>query len=43
MIGSNRIDVTPLLSATFPVEDARSAFTLACDKDKAIKVQLAFA
>ncbi len=42
LIGSNGIDVTPLLSASYPIDEAGDAFALACDKDKAMKVQLAF-
>ncbi|WP_245466208.1 hypothetical protein [Mesorhizobium sp. M7A.F.Ca.MR.245.00.0.0] len=43
LIGSGRIDVAPLLSATTPVTDANDAFLLAGDKSRAIKVQIAFA
>lgn len=42
LISSNRIDVSPLLSAVMPVTDAVAAFDLALDKSRAIKVQLAF-
>lgn len=42
LLGSGRIDVSPLLSAVVPVERAREAFDLASDKSKAMKVQLAF-
>ena len=43
MIGSGRIDLSPLLTATIPVDRAVEAFDLASDKSKAIKVQLDFA
>ena len=43
MIGSGRIDLSPLLTATIPVDRAVEAFDLAADKSKAIKVQLDFA
>jgi L-idonate 5-dehydrogenase len=43
MIGSGTIDLSPLLTATVPVERAVEAFDLAADKSKAIKVQLDFA
>ncbi len=42
MIGSKTIDLSPLLTATIPVERAIEAFDLAADKSKAMKVQLAF-
>ncbi len=42
LLGSGRIDVSPLHSATFGVDDAQQAFDLASDKSKAMKVQLAF-
>lgn len=37
------IDVSPLISATFPFEQAVAAFELAADRSKAMKVQLSFA
>lgn len=43
MIGSGSIDLSPLLTATVPVDRAVEAFDLAADKSKAIKVQLDFA
>jgi L-idonate 5-dehydrogenase len=43
MIGSGAIDLSPLLTASIPVERAIEAFDLAADKSKAMKVQLAFA
>lgn len=36
------VDVRPLLSATLPIERAVEAFELAADKDRSVKVQLAF-
>lgn len=42
MIGSGAIDLSPLLTASIPVERAVEAFDLAADKSKAMKVQLAF-
>ena len=37
-----RIDVLPLLTHTFPMEDANKAFLTASDKESAMKVQLTF-
>jgi L-idonate 5-dehydrogenase len=42
LLGSGRIDVSPLLSAVLPVDEARAAFDLASDRTQAVKVQLAF-
>ena len=42
LLGSGRIDVRPLLSATMPFDRAVEAFTLASDRAQAMKVQLAF-
>ena len=42
LIGQREIDVSPLLSAKIKMEDAVSAFELAGDRSKAIKVQIAF-
>ena len=42
LIGSRRVDVRPLISATMPFTDARAAFDLASDRSRAMKVQLAF-
>jgi L-idonate 5-dehydrogenase len=41
-IGSHRLNVTPLLTQTLPVDDAVRAFELASDRSQAMKVQLAF-
>lgn len=35
-----RVDVQPLLSAQFPLQDADAAFRLASDKSRSVKVQL---
>ena len=43
LIGSGRVDVKPLISATLPFERAVEAFDLASDRSRAMKVQLAFA
>jgi L-idonate 5-dehydrogenase len=42
LIGSGRIDVSPLLSDTLPLVEAKRAFLLAGDKSKSMKVQIAF-
>lgn len=42
LIGSRRVDVRPLISATVPFTDAVAAFELASDRTRAMKVQLAF-
>ena len=42
LIGSGRIAVKPLISATLPMEHAVEAFELAGDRTKSMKVQLAF-
>jgi L-idonate 5-dehydrogenase len=42
LLAKGAIDVAPLLSATIHYTDARSAFDLASDRSKAMKVQLAF-
>ena len=39
-IASGRVDVKPLLSGQFPLQDAVKAFELAKDKSKSTKVQL---
>jgi len=41
-IASGVIDVTPLLSAVIPIEDADAAFQLAGDRRRSMKVQLTF-
>ena len=42
MIGRRTIDVRPLLTASFPLAQAKEAFELASDRSKAMKVQLVF-
>lgn len=42
MIEKNRIDVMPLLSYRFPIDEFEKAFLLAEDRNKTIKVQLSF-
>ena len=39
-IVSARIDVTPILSGTYPVDDAQSAFLNAGDRNKVVKLHL---
>ena len=43
LINSGRIDMAPLVTAAFPLSQARAAFTLASDRTKAMKVLLDFA
>ena len=42
LINHRRVDVTPLLSATYPLADALVAFEAAGNRQSAMKVQLAF-
>ena len=42
LIDESKVDLAPLLTGTFPVEEARLAFDTANDRRKAMKVQLAF-
>jgi L-idonate 5-dehydrogenase len=42
MMGEKRIDVRPVISDTIPAAEARAAFELAGDRNRAMKVQLAF-
>ncbi|MGI4748162.1 MAG: L-idonate 5-dehydrogenase [Janthinobacterium lividum] len=39
-LASGRIDITPILSASFPLRDASEAFVLAGDRQRAIKVHI---
>lgn len=41
LINARRVDVRPLISDTFPLEDAVRAFELASDRARSMKVQLA--
>lgn len=43
LINQRRADVRPLLSATYPIEDAVAAFEAAGDRSRSMKVQLTFA
>ena len=42
LMGKGLVDVKPLLTETLPFEHAVEAFTLASDRSRAMKVQLAF-
>src|SRR3569623_729398 len=42
LINARRVDLRPLLSATFPMDDAVAAFALASDPQRSMKVQLTF-
>ncbi|MEM1382598.1 MAG: L-idonate 5-dehydrogenase [Pseudomonadota bacterium] len=42
MMRAGRLDVAPLITHTFPLDDAVPAFDLASDRSKAIKTQIAF-
>ena len=41
-LATQRINVEPLLSHVFPMEEANEAFQLAQDRTKAMKIHLAF-
>ena len=43
LISNRRVDMRPLLTATYPLEQAVEAFQFAGDKTRAMKVQLSFA
>jgi L-idonate 5-dehydrogenase len=42
MIGRRRVDLKPLLTDVLPLDRANDAFALAADRNRAMKVQLAF-
>ena len=42
LINAGRVDLTPLLTGIFPLEDAVRAFETAGDRSRSMKVQLAF-
>ncbi|MDF1608881.1 L-idonate 5-dehydrogenase [Hoeflea sp. YIM 152468] len=42
LITSTAIDVKPIITATFPLDDALQAFAAAGDRSRSVKVQLAF-
>lgn len=43
MMKAGRLDVNPLITHTFPLEEALPAFEMASDRSRAIKAQIAFA
>jgi L-idonate 5-dehydrogenase len=43
LISNRRVDMRPLLTATYPLERAVEAFEFAGDKTRSMKVQLSFA
>ncbi|NRP75852.1 L-idonate 5-dehydrogenase (NAD(P)(+)) [Ensifer psoraleae] len=42
LINHRRVDLKPLLTGTFPLEDAAKAFETAADRNKSMKIQLVF-
>lgn len=42
LIDDGGIDVTPMISATYPMADALEAFAVASDRTRAVKVQIGF-
>jgi L-idonate 5-dehydrogenase len=42
LINTRQVNVRPLITSTFPMEEAMAAFELASDRSRAMKVQLAF-
>jgi len=42
MMQAGQIDVTPLITHTFPLADAVAAFEMASDRSQAIKAQISF-
>lgn len=42
LINARRVDLSPLLTSVFPIEDAVAAFEAAGDRSRSMKVQLAF-
>ena len=43
LIDSGSIDVDPIITGTYPLEEAGEAFLIAGDRKRAVKVQLSFA
>lgn len=43
LIGNRAIDLSPMITGTFPLEDAAEAFEIAGDRSRAVKTQLSFA
>ena len=42
LIGDGRVPLAPLLTGTYPIEDAVAAFEIASDRTRSMKVQLSF-
>ena len=42
-LNARKIDVKPIITGSFPLDEAKAAFAEAADRTKAVKVQLAFA
>jgi L-idonate 5-dehydrogenase len=42
LIDSGSIDVRPIITGTYPLEEAPEAFLVAGDRTRAVKVQLSF-
>jgi L-idonate 5-dehydrogenase len=42
LINRRRVDLSPLLSGIYPLNDAVAAFEAAGDRSKSMKIQLAF-
>jgi L-idonate 5-dehydrogenase len=42
LIGQRRVDMTPLLTGIFGLDDATKAFEIAGDRSRSMKVQLSF-
>ncbi len=42
LINKRRVDLKPLLTGTFPLSDAISAFEVASDRSRSMKVQIGF-
>ena len=42
LINRRRVDVKPLLTRVYPLEEAIAAFEIAGDRNKSMKVQIAF-
>lgn len=43
LIDNREIDVRPVISGSYPLEEAQAAFAHAGDRSRAVKVQLSFA
>ena len=42
LINARRVDLKPLMSGIYPVEDAVAAFEAAGDRSRSMKIQLSF-